>query len=231
MPTMMVVADRKPLNVYNLWASVIRIGRDAGMDIVIDNISVSREQAEIRQEGGVWRVRDLGSANGTFLNGERLSDAQILRPRDEISFGKFAVLFEPQMPETPVVGTTSASSAPSPEGTLALDPEEAARLVRAAALKRRAQLQWQVGRQRGTHSIEGGAALVGRSSICDLRIRAGGPMQYVLLARGQQGFEVRNLSRLFRMRVNGQPAVRMSLGDGDTIEIGRLRLTFRDEVR
>jgi predicted component of type VI protein secretion system len=201
------------------------------MDIVIDNISVSREQAEIRQEGGVWRVRDLGSANGTFLNGERLGDAQILRPGDEISFGKFAVLFEPQMPEAPVVGMTRASSAGSPEGTLALDPEEAARLVRAAALKRRAQLQWQLGRQRGTHSIEGGVALVGRSPVCDLRVRAGGPMQYVLVARSQEGFEVRNLSRWFPMRVNGQPVARARLQEGDTIQVGKLQVTFRDEVR
>jgi pSer/pThr/pTyr-binding forkhead associated (FHA) protein len=228
---MMVVADRKPLNVYNLWGPVIRIGRDAGMEIVIDNIAVSREQAEVRQEGGVWRVRDLGSANGSFLNGERLSKSEILRPGDEISFGKFAVLFEPQMPEAPAVATTSGAPVPSLGATLALDPEEAQRLIRAAALKRLAQLQWQLGRQRGTHSIEGGVALVGRSPVCDLRIRAGGPMQYVLVARGKEGFEVRNLSRWFRMRVNGQPAFRVPLREGDAIQIGRLHLTFREEVR
>lgn len=231
MPMMTLIMDRKPVNVYETAKPVIRIGRDPAMDIAIDNIGVSREQAEIWLEGGTWKVRDLGSSNGTFLNGERLTDAQLLRPGDEIAFGKFSLLFERRVTE-PIVGEPPAARrSAQPEGTLALKPEETEQLLQMAALKRRAQLQWEAGRRRGTHYLEGGA-LVGRSALCDLRVSAGAPTPFlILILRGSEGFEVRNLSRLHRMRVNGKVTARAQLRSEDTIRVARLRLTFMDEVR
>jgi len=232
MPIMTLLLDRKPVRVYETSRAVIRIGRGEDMDISIDNLSVSREQAEIRHEGNVWTVRDLGSSNGTFLNGQRVTAPQPLRPGDEVAFGKFAILFERELTDVPAPGPAASHPAAPAEGTLALAPEEAERLLQAAALKRRAQLQWEAGRRRGTHFIEGGAALIGRSGLCDLRVSAGGPSPYVaLVVRGAAGFEVRNLSRFSRLRLNGQATVRAALENGDTIRIGRLRLTFLDEVR
>ena len=73
--------------------------------------------------------------------------------------------------------------------------------------------------------------LVGRTDLCDLRVPAGGPRQHILIARGPNGFEVRNLARWRRMRVGGQVTARAFLKGGDTIEISGLRLTFMDEVR
>lgn len=62
------------------------VGRVAPADIVIDDDSVSRRHAEIvRSTKGVL-VRDLGSANGTFLNGERVTEAP-LSPGDVLRFG------------------------------------------------------------------------------------------------------------------------------------------------
>ena len=40
-----------------------------GLEVVIDNVAVSRHQAEIRLQDKQWFVRDLGSGNGTLLNG------------------------------------------------------------------------------------------------------------------------------------------------------------------
>jgi hypothetical protein len=61
----------------------------------------------------------------------------------------------------------------------------------------------------GSHQ-GGGAVLVGRSALCDLRLPAGGSNQHILIVRADDGFEVRDLSRWHRMRVNGavknQPA-------------------------
>src|SRR5712692_6599062 len=86
MPKLTLVLDRKPVQVYELEQAVIRIGRGETMDVLIDNVSVSRRHAEIREENGAWLLRDLGSSNGTFLNGQRVSTEQPLRPGDEISF-------------------------------------------------------------------------------------------------------------------------------------------------
>ena len=56
------------------WESdaVLRAGRLNTLEIVLDDTSVSRRHAEIRSSAQGWRVRDLGSTNGTFLNGTRL---------------------------------------------------------------------------------------------------------------------------------------------------------------
>ena len=63
------------------------IGREAGLDIVIDAVSVSRRHARIlRQAEGLY-LEDLGSSNGTFLNGERLSQPALLSPDDQIRLG------------------------------------------------------------------------------------------------------------------------------------------------
>src|SRR2546427_2654217 len=70
MPTLTLVAERTPLRAYDLNGVVINIGRGDDMDVVIDNPSVSRRQAQVRLDSdGRWIVEDLKSANGTSLNG------------------------------------------------------------------------------------------------------------------------------------------------------------------
>ena len=232
MPKLTLVLDRKPVQVYELSQSVIRIGRGESMDVVIDNVSVSRRHAEIREESGAWRLRDLGSSNGTFLNGQRLTADQPLKPGDEISFGKFSILFERVLAESVPVAETPAAPRAVAEigGTLHMRPEEVERMHRASALRRSAQLQWQAAGQQGTFYLEGAGALIGRTELCDLRVPAG-PRQHLLVLRGPSGFEVRNLARFRRMRVGGEVRARASLKSGDTVEIAGLRLTFMDEVR
>jgi hypothetical protein len=54
---------------------------------VIDDNSVSRVHALVECLGGAWFVEDLGSRNGTFVNGQRISGRRFVRPGDEIRFG------------------------------------------------------------------------------------------------------------------------------------------------
>jgi predicted component of type VI protein secretion system len=236
MPKLTLVLDRKPVQVYDLDQPVIRIGRGEGMDILIDNVSVSRRQAELRREGDAWSVRDLGSANGTFVNGERLSADRPLQPGDEISFGKFSLFFERVLSELPAPPaareTPTRRPAPAPaDGTLHLDAVEVERLQRAATQKRQAHLQWESAGGRGVHYIEGGGVVVGRTDLCDLRVPAGGPRQHLVILRHATGFEARNLSWWHQMRINGRATQRAQLKSGDKITVGGLQLTFMDEVR
>jgi putative nucleotidyltransferase with HDIG domain len=79
------------------WESeeVLRIGRLGPQEAVLEDSSVSRNHAEIRLTDRGWRLRDLGSTNGTRLNGVRVSAGQWpLRVRDLIQFGEIAVVVE-----------------------------------------------------------------------------------------------------------------------------------------
>ncbi len=232
MPQATLVMERTPVQVYTLDRPVMRIGRVEGMEIVIDNVSVSRQQAELRQEGKFWTVRDLGSSNGTFLNGQRLSPTGLpLRPGDEISFGKFSLFFERVFKEgVAETDVTPAMGKANPGGTYQMNPEDIERLQELIAAKRQAQIEWEVAGTRGTYVVRGGAVLVGRSTLCDLRLPTGGPKQHILILRGNRGFEVRNLSSWYRMKLNGQVTTSAPLKTKDAIEVGPVRLTFLDEV-
>jgi hypothetical protein len=65
----------------------VTLGRSRDCDCVLAEPSVSRRHAELRREGGRWLLRDLGSRNGTRVNGVRLLDATEVCPGDRVSFG------------------------------------------------------------------------------------------------------------------------------------------------
>ncbi|GAA5041852.1 hypothetical protein HNP84_002279 [Thermocatellispora tengchongensis] len=69
------------------------VGRGSACDLVLADLTVSRVHAELRrEEDGGWMLIDLGSLNGTRLNGWRLVGPARVRPGDEISFGDCAFL-------------------------------------------------------------------------------------------------------------------------------------------
>jgi hypothetical protein len=74
---------------HMLSKAVTTIGRGEGNDLQIDALKVSRLHAELRLGAGGLAVVDLGSTNGTFVNGERLAPQQLraLNPGDEVCFG------------------------------------------------------------------------------------------------------------------------------------------------
>ncbi len=70
---------------FLLDAPRLVIGRDRGVDLVVRDSAVSRRHAELVGRNGGWTVCDLGSANGTKVNGARVNGVQELNDGDQLA--------------------------------------------------------------------------------------------------------------------------------------------------
>lgn len=78
-----------------LRVPVVNVGRAEYNDLVIADPSVSTMHAKVQRRQGVWLLTDLGSTNGTFVDGELAAGDMPLSPGATIRFGEVTVLFEP----------------------------------------------------------------------------------------------------------------------------------------
>lgn len=70
-----------------LSGDLLTIGRDPACDLPLDDLVLSRRHAQLRRGADGWLVEDLGSTNGTFLNGQQLKRATLLKLGDLLRFG------------------------------------------------------------------------------------------------------------------------------------------------
>lgn len=68
----------------------LSVGRAPGSVLRLNDGTVSRSHAQLRNSGGGWHLRDLGSANGTWVNGRRITGSVPVRPGDQVRFGQVA---------------------------------------------------------------------------------------------------------------------------------------------
>ena len=85
------------------------VGTLESNDVVVDADGVSRVHAVFERFGDAWCVRDLGSRNGTFVNGGRIIGERALHSGDEIVLGRLRLLFH-----APARGTETAAIAQPP---------------------------------------------------------------------------------------------------------------------
>jgi hypothetical protein len=84
-----------PGRIYSLEKSEISIGREIGSDVFINQAEVSRRHARLTLQANDYLLEDLGSTNGTFVNGQRLMGPRLLQPGDTILVGeKSSLTFE-----------------------------------------------------------------------------------------------------------------------------------------
>lgn len=70
----------------------VSIGRHPDADIFLDDVTVSRRHGVFRRTPGGYEVTDIGSLNGTYLNGS-IVDSAVLKDRDEVQVGKFRLVY------------------------------------------------------------------------------------------------------------------------------------------
>ena len=97
--------DGEEVRQRNFTPPAMTIGRDlTGVDLFIDNLVVSRHHARLSWERGEFIIEDLGSANGTKLNGTAITRAAVT-PSDRVQIGKFVLTLvelktAPKAPDT-----------------------------------------------------------------------------------------------------------------------------------
>jgi pSer/pThr/pTyr-binding forkhead associated (FHA) protein len=79
---------------YELTGDRVVLGRSRTADIVVSDPSVSRQHCELRRDGDGWTAVDLGSTNGSQLNGESLAEPRRLASGMRIKLGHAAAIIE-----------------------------------------------------------------------------------------------------------------------------------------
>ncbi|WP_406695823.1 FHA domain-containing protein [Singulisphaera sp. Ch08] len=85
---LLIVRGRGASTTIKLTDGVTTVGRQDDCQLRIKSSQVSRKHCELFEKKGLLLVKDLGSSNGTFVNGKRIQEQQVLEPGDELTIGQ-----------------------------------------------------------------------------------------------------------------------------------------------
>lgn len=107
-----------PGKIFPLSKGEMYVGRDMTSDIVINDAEISRKHARFVLQGNSYILEDLGSTNGSFVNGQRLMGPNALNPGDMIMFGEnVGLVFEMAAydPNATMIASGPPMMAPPPQ--------------------------------------------------------------------------------------------------------------------
>lgn len=111
MPRLVLTGEGFNGRSFELIADKTTVGRVSDNAFEIAEASVSSHHAEVLLRGTEVVIRDLGSTNGTFINGEKITEA-VLKPGQSLRFGTVDLKLDTGDSPAPVVASASAPSAP-----------------------------------------------------------------------------------------------------------------------
>jgi pSer/pThr/pTyr-binding forkhead associated (FHA) protein len=203
---------------WPLGGGPVLVGRSADCDVVVADTHVSRKHAEIRCDGETFSVADLGSVNGTLVNGERVagSGARELQDGDRVRVGPVTFLFE----------RLSTPEPPAPERATLVVPEPATfpclEVVSGPLKSARFDLV----------KIKTVVGRAGRGERWDVVLQDRAVSRpHAQVTREEQGFVLADLDSANGTLVDGEPISEPRvLADGDAITIGETVVVFRSGV-
>jgi len=190
---------------------VISIGRSRDNDIVIENLAVSRNHARIRRENNSFILRDLNSANGTFVNGVRVTKTELFND-DVITIGKHKLIFKNEA----LSDEALISDAFGAERTMLLETPPVARLVVTR------------GKQKGLEfRLDKAEVTIGRSPDCEVCIHDWFvSKKHAVIHRQGSTFLLRDAGSWRGTKVNDLQVTETVLREGDVIQIGGTKIEF-----
>lgn len=88
-----VTAGHRSGTRYGIRGETVTVGRHPKSDVFLDDITVSRRHVELARSLTGYDIKDVGSLNGTYVNGVRIDGSEPLTNGDEVQVGKFKMLF------------------------------------------------------------------------------------------------------------------------------------------
>ncbi|MBP2671676.1 MAG: signal peptide protein [candidate division NC10 bacterium] len=232
-PEVVLLHADKQLGVFSLAAGEVTIGRTPGNTIAIDNAGVSRRHAVIRVKGDKVVLEDLGSANGTFVRGQRIEEYE-LRDGDEIAIVKHRLVYR-----VPKDAETQARVEPIQDvgqKTMYIDAATVAQALggrqggraEAAATTLRPRL---ILPDLKKFPLEEDEVRLGSGPGCQIPLSGMfvGKLHARIVRTKDGQLKIQHLSGLAGTRVNGEKIAEHLLKHGDEIEIGKQKLLFRLE--
>ena len=109
MPHLRLASGDGPSELFALRGDSVVLGRAHECDLILPDVLLSRRHAEIVRGQDGWVLRDLGSLNGTRLNGLRVQREEALRDRDEIGMSDWVLVFrDAAVPSDPALAAAGA---------------------------------------------------------------------------------------------------------------------------
>lgn len=210
----------------------LSIGRDAACDIALADPAASKQHAAIVTVGLDHVLQDLGSRNGTAVNGKRI-ETHVLQNEDRIEIGESRIRYrnrraslEADLERTMIYNTTLPGGATT--GALAGKTPRggpAASDASSAAVARAARTRFPLAGVRGLAGRHAGAELTLERPIATFGARDAG---LAVIRRRPHGYFIAHVAGAARPKVNGATvgAEPRELAPGDLIEVGGERVEF-----
>lgn len=200
----------KILKVFPVLNGTMVIGSDPGCTIHIDSLAVQPRHAEITTANNQTTIRDLGSAEGTFINQAKLEGPHVLKDGELVRVGKHTLSYTfEEMPERPDANNVSATSS---QPVIEDEP------VIKKADNRQGWLQIMSGQNLGkTMSLNRAMTNLGKPG-----------MSMVVISKRNDGYFISQLEGKHPSTVQNQPIGEkpLKLSDGDLIQIGNVKMQF-----
>ncbi|MEA3306935.1 MAG: FHA domain-containing protein, partial [Elusimicrobiota bacterium] len=200
----------------NLDKPSFTLGRKADNDIVLEHTTVSGHHCKIYNAGGTFFVEDLGSTNGTFLNGKKIVKSAGLRQNDAIGILKYTLVF--------VEEGKKPGDLPENTGIKSVPPKAQKRVKAFLEV-----LEGAVDKQE--YEISATSTYIGKSSQANIPIKGSGifggaPDMAAVIAMRPDGFFLMPIKEDFAKH-NGNPLkTKITLKDDDIIEAGGTKFRF-----
>ena len=248
MPILQIIKSGVLLQEYEIHADSVTIGRDAGNDIRLGDLTVSRQHAQLRREAsGRYFVENLESRNGIQLNGHGLSQPTALADGDQLKIGAYQLLFrhsaESNPPTPKSLGRTSDQALLEVFGAMPNAPAEA--LPPVAEPTQILPLESmppptpsapagevEVGilineANNAIFTLDRDNIVLGNDGVVDIRIPGPERMRATIARRGEY-FYLCSETPLPCVTINGRPVMNARLQYNDRLEIGGRNFIFRE---